>query len=138
MKNLENNTNCVLKMKNLYFEKITFERDIELPTEIRTAFKTEFNINNNDIEVKLICSVKSNTKVSLDVVLVGLFENDAKDEAIKEEINKVNTVAIMFPYLRAELSLITAQPNFPTIDLPIVNINALLEEQGQLVGTINK
>lgn len=136
MLNLENN--CVLKMKNLYFEKITFERDTELPTEIRTSFKTDFKFEGNDIEVKLTCAIKSNTKVALELTLVGMFEIEEQDETLREEISKVNTVSIMFPYLRAELSLITAQPNFPTIDLPIVNINELLKANGEIVGEIDK
>lgn len=130
-------SNCVLKMKNLYFEKITFERDIELPTQIRTGFKTDFKFDKNDIEVKLTCTIKSNTKVSLDLILVGIFEIQEQDEELREELSKVNTVSIMFPYLRAELSLITAQPNFPTIDLPIVNINELLKANGEIIGEIN-
>jgi len=115
MSNLENSANnvnsvnSVLTLKNLYFEKINFERDIDLPSEIKTRFETEYKENGNEIEVKLICSVKTDTKVS-----------------------------IMFPYLRSELSLITAQPNFPTIDLPVFNINELLKANGEIVGRINK
>lgn len=138
MNEIENSTNCVLIMKNLYFEKILFERDVELPTEIRTSFKTNYNTTDNCVEVKLTCSVKTNTKVSLDIVLVGIFENNEQDEELKEELNKINTVAIMFPYLRAQLSLITAQPYFPTIDLPVFNINELLRTKGEIVGSISK
>ena len=94
--------------------------------------------NGNEIEVKLICSVKTDTKVSLNVSLVGIFENGEQNEELREEINKINTVSIMFPYLRSELSLITAQPNFPTIDLPVFNINELLKANGEIVGRINK
>ncbi len=144
MSNLENSANnvnsvnSVLTLKNLYFEKINFERDIDLPSEIKTRFETEYKENGNEIEVKLICSVKTDTKVSLNVSLVGIFENGEQNEELREEINKINTVSIMFPYLRSELSLITAQPNFPTIDLPVFNINELLKANGEIVGRINK
>jgi len=144
MSNLENSANnvnsvnSVLTLKNLYFEKINFERDIDLPSEIKTRFETEYKENGNEIEVKLICSVKTDTKVSLNVSLVGIFENGEQNEELREEINKINTVSIMFPYLRSELSLITAQPNFLTIDLPVFNINELLKANGEIVGRINK
>ncbi len=136
--NEEKNVISTLTMKDLYFEKIVFERGVELPTEIRTGFKTDYNSkDDNIIEVKLICSIKTNTSVSIDITLVGVFENNEQDAELKEDLNRINTVSIMFPYLRAELSLITAQPNFPTIDLPVFNINELLRLNGEIVGTIN-
>ena len=122
----------VLKLKNLYFENISFNRDKTLPDELETKFETKYkDINDSEIEVKLICYVKSKS-FELTLSLVGEFENTEQDKEIREEINHINTISIMFPYMRAELSLITAQPNFPTIDLPIVNINALLANDGKL------
>lgn len=135
MENQNSEVQSFLLLKNLYFNKINFVRDTELPTNFTTRFSTQFKeISSVDIEVKLFCKITSNTEFALDIELVGCFENNEEDQTIKEEINKVNTLAIMFPYLRAEVSLVTAQPNFPTIDLPVVNINALLEGQGEIVG----
>ena len=123
----------VLVLKNLYFEKVNFERDIYLPKKFDTSFSTEFReISHNETEVRLQCLIKSDTKFTLDILLVGVFENNEEDEEKRNIINKVNTVSIMFPYLRSEISLVTAQPNFPTIDLPIININELLKAQGKL------
>ncbi len=127
----------VLELRNLYFETINFERDKEQPNEIETSFDTEYNnLSECDIEVKLKCFIKSTT-FNINIVLVGHFTNTEEDINYRETINKVNTVSIMFPYMRSEISLLTAQPNFPTIDLPIVNINALLENKGKLIGKIN-
>ena len=39
-----------------------------------------------------------------------------------------NAVAILFPYVRAELSLITAQPGMEPIVLPVVNIAAMVDQ----------
>ncbi len=126
----------VLQLKNLYFSKISFVRDATLPHKFRTKFSTQFKeISTSEIEVRLICKIMSDTEFTLDIELVGCFENSEADQEKKDEINKVNTVFIMFPYLRSEISLVTAQPGFPTIDLPVININALLEEQGELGGS---
>ncbi|MDE6586131.1 MAG: protein-export chaperone SecB [Clostridia bacterium] len=136
---MENNGDAllsVLQLKNLYFEKINFTRDTNLPKKFQTKFSTQFNeISTSEIVVKLHCNITSDTKFMLDITLVGCFKNNETDPTNKEQINKTNTISIMFPYLRSEVSLVTAQPNFPTIDLPVVNINALLEEQGELVGS---
>lgn len=135
MENQNNELQSCLLLKNLYFNKINFVRDTALPTTFTTKFSTQFkDISLTEVEVKLICKISSNTAFALDVELIGCFENNEEDPTVRDEINKVNTLAIMFPYLRAEVSLVTAQPNFPTIDLPVVNINALLEGQGKIVG----
>ena len=95
------------------------------------------DITEYEIEARLKCSIHSKN-FDLNLVLVGNFENTEEDKDFREEINHVNTISIMFPYMRAEVSLLTAQPNFPTIDLPIVNINALLAKDGKLVARKNK
>ena len=42
-------------------------------------------------------------------------------------INK-NAGAILMPYLRSELTLLTAQPDTDSVVLPIFNINKMLEK----------
>lgn len=125
----------VLKMKNLYFEKISFDRDERVPNEFKTKFVPEYkDLYDNTIEVRLSCYIKSDVKFAMEVVLVGVFENTETDEKLRNEINKLNTISIMFPYLRAQLSLITSQPNFPAINFPVININALIEENGEMIA----
>ena len=55
--------------------------------------------------------------------LVGIFD---VDEEWVDKL-KANAVAIMFPYLRSQLTLLTSQPEMMPIILPTVNINKLLE-----------
>ncbi len=127
----------VLIMKNLYFEKISFERDENIPNELRTNFNTDIKTDGNEVKVKLFCSVRTDAKVYIDITLVGIFENNEADEKLREDINTINTVAIMFPYLRTEMSLVTAQPNFPTIDLPIVNIAELINKKVEITAKLS-
>lgn len=47
---------------------------------------------------------------------------------VQNLINK-NAVAIMMPYLRSELTLLTAQPDTDSVVLPPFNINAMLESK---------
>lgn len=135
MEMVEKALQSILKMKNLYFEKIFFERGRELPKNIQTNFSTEITDEKAvSFSVKLKCNIIDDERQLIEIILVGEFENREKDIQLRSEVNKINTVSIMFPYLRAELSLLTAQPNFPTLDLPPININALLENNGVLTA----
>lgn len=120
----------ILQMKNLYFEKITFERGETVDTKLTPGFKTEYRkLEGTLFEVKLFCRILAGGKQLLELVLVGVFDNQSNDPEEVEELNRINTVSIMFPYMRAQVSLITAQPNFPAITLPVFNINALLNTE---------
>ena len=119
----------VLQLKNLYFEKITFERGTEITPKFTPQFATSYReIEGTVFEVKLMCRILAGEKPFLELCLVGVFDNQGSDPEVNAELNELNTISIMFPYLRAEISLITAQPNCPTLNLPVFNINALLEE----------
>ena len=68
---------------------------------------------------------------NLIISLSGFFkvekEDSVNDEMVQNLINK-NAVAIMMPYLRSELTLLTAQPDTDSVVLPPFNINAMLEK----------
>ena len=51
------------------------------------------------------------------------IETDLKNELISK-----NSVAILMPYLRSEISLLTAQPETETVVLPVFNINRMMDE----------
>lgn len=123
----------VLTLKNLYFEKIDFKRPSEMPKKFSFDCDSTYRkTDETEFEVKLTCNIFAEDQLVLDIVLVGIFDNKGSDPEVTEEINEENTVAIMFPYLRAEISLITAQPNFPTLNLPPMNINAMMaDKRGQ-------
>ena len=60
-----------------------------------------------------------------DVQVSGFFvyEGDANDTIISQ-----NTAAILMPYLRSEISLLTAQPSMEPVVIPPLNIAAMIEE----------
>ncbi len=53
----------------------------------------------------------------------------SEDSVLGKKILENNTVAILFPYLRSQLTLLSSQPDFEPIILPALNINALLNEE---------
>ena len=48
---------------------------------------------------------------------------------MKNNLVSKNTVAILMPYLRSEVSLLTAQPNTDTVVLPVFNINNMIDDE---------
>lgn len=62
------------------------------------------------------------------IVLSGFFEiKNAENISDKETLIHKNAVAIMMPYLRSEVSLLTSQPETNSIVMPIFNINKMIK-----------
>ena len=66
--------------------------------------------------------------VVINVSLVGEFIVSADENNFDIlRLIKENGVAILFPYLRSELTLLTTQPGFQPIVLPAVNIAKMFQ-----------
>ena len=48
---------------------------------------------------------------------------------MKDVLLRQNAVAILFAYVRSELTLITSQPDTDPIVLPVVNIAAMMKDK---------
>lgn len=124
-----------LMMKNLAFTNLKVKRDFSLSNdiEINGSFDVKFeNVNDDEINVILSYNAKSkNNEINIEVELKGSFvAHDLTDNDVKEYLLHVNTIAIMFPYLRSQISLITTQPGLIPIQIPIVNAIALAKKAG--------
>lgn len=125
----------VLKLDRLVFDKIEFTRlgfknDKELEIEIQSSVsqKAETNI----YKVTLIFKGNKPEEYTLEISLSGFFsivnDDDLDDEAKKALVTK-NSVAILMPYLRSQISLLTAQPDTECVVLPPFNINKMLDKK---------
>ena len=68
----------------------------------------------------------------MEICLSGFFsiESDGElSEELKNTLVTKNSVAIMMPYLRSEVSLLTAQPETECVVLPAFNINNMLDNK---------
>lgn len=63
--------------------------------------------------------------VFVDVTGRAIFSTEQK----KSDLLEKNTLAIMFPYIRSYVSIITTQPGMNPIVLPAMNIVALVNDQ---------
>lgn len=62
-------------------------------------------------------------KLFVDVKCRGLFKTEQENKGLVER----NAIAIMFPYIRSYISMITTQPGMTPIVLPAMNIVAMLD-----------
>lgn len=122
-----------LKLDKLVFDEINFKR-INFSSNSKPAFslKTEIrkHVNSDSFRVTLILDCNKEDEYTFSISLSGFFsfDSDKVAEKLKDDLVTKNAVAILMPYMRSQVSLLTAQPNVDCIVLPPFNINALLDE----------
>ena len=111
-----------LKMKNLYFSKCLVERSTKVENG---AYKADLHRSVNktgehlyDVELQLSIEKED---LSVLVIAKAQFLYEADDYTMEESIVKNNTVAIMFPFIRSQVTLLTTQPGITPILLPPIN-----------------
>ena len=116
-----------LTMQGLYFETLLFKsngQQVHGTNNIEVSFKLDSPvINDKLLTIKLGCKIKNKDFFEMELSLVGLFNVIGPENP---NLFVPNAVSIMFPYLRSQVSLMTAQPNLVPIVLPPININKLL------------
>lgn len=125
--------NSVLTLQSYVVKNMEFKlnesfrpqgEEIELHPEFRRIIH---KIDENTASVDLIFRIKeaSDAPFMMNICIEGVFSmpNWDKDESRLLMIS--NTVAILFPYLRSLVTLITANANVPPYTLPVMNINEL-------------
>ncbi|WP_286669915.1 protein-export chaperone SecB [Thomasclavelia cocleata] len=127
-----------LQLLNLFFEKIEFLRtgnhkdNEEAISEKETKFKLNSTISTDEndtfYKVKLTIFGEKIETYKFEISIVGIFTFDMQepiDKEVKETVINKNTIAILMPYLRSQVSLLTAQPGIDCIVLPPFNINSI-------------
>ncbi len=127
-----NEMKSVLNMERLVFEKMLFQRK-GFKNENQISFSIETRIAQmQEDEIYLVTLILTGDKedeYELEIVLTGYFtfDNDSEvDEEMKKALVNTNTIAIMMPYMRSQLSLLTAQPGTESVVLPVFNINRIV------------
>lgn len=134
-----NNAVSILKMKDFYFSKINFEKTEGFDATsynnslLKIGFGKQKQINDNELVLKIQLKVYVENGFNIEMQAVGKFECDNSDpkDNMKAWMLEKNAAAIMFPYIRSEITLITSQPNFRNIIIPPININSLFEKMRQ-------
>ena len=121
-----------LQIKKVYFSDLMFKRSelIEQKTNIHNSMGVEYEeLSVNEITVKLKYEAKSDDmSISVIAVINGTFvltNYQELQQNVRDYILRVNTIAILMPYLRSQVVLLTSQPGFNPIQIPIINAELL-------------
>lgn len=124
----ENTVESVLKLNHLVFDEVSFVREgFKTENKFQMEFGAEVETGEAQgyiVRLRIIGVVEDEYKVIIRVS--GYFEID-KDMNEKDVILKQNAVAILFPYVRSELTLLTAQPEVTPIIIPPLNIVQMMQ-----------
>ena len=128
------NIQSVLHLERLLFDKIEFKR-LGFSSENELKLEIQSNIaQRQDAEVyRVTLSLRGNKPEEYVFLfcLTGYFtiENALElSEDLKNTLVTKNATAILMPYLRSEVSLLTAQPGMQCVVIPVLNVNNLLEQ----------
>lgn len=98
------------------------EREIEYLEDENNTFLVTLNS-------KIFESAKENNyPFSMNISLTGIFEIDDSDAENVRDFAEINSIAILFPYLRSIVSTYTANANVAPLILPPINIVKMIRE----------
>lgn len=126
-----------LQMKDIYFSKIECLQNKDLSKLGEVNLKTNYKVDIKDInedEKEILFEVQifsEDERLTINLVANGLFKlesvNLSKEE--KDIVFKHNAVAIMFPFIRSQVALITAQPGLNSVMLQPINTSKIWNKE---------
>jgi preprotein translocase subunit SecB len=115
---------------NYQFDKVNIDLKHKKSDELNVGFETKgvFENESKTFELIFVVQVKNenepNPYISIRCKGLFKFDNIGSFEEIPDFFYR-NSIAILFPYVRAYLSLVTTQANIPGIILPTMNLSNL-------------
>lgn len=146
---MSNSAIAELRFKDYRFTKIDYNcspgfdfSEVE-GGDYRFAFANSIGVNEDKHNVHISLGVRvfysneddyEKAQYRLEVMMSGVFETVQEwDDRWRN-----NAIAIMFPYLRAMVTTLTAQSGRPAVIIPTMNINNLFAEEQQRLETHNE
>ena len=122
-------TESALVLDNLFFESFSFESNGVEPSLVHPKIQIGKDIKPLDkdgFQTRISCEVVVDGFFKLEVSLVGHFSVVGGMTGENSYLTE-NSVAILFPYLRSQITLLTAQPGISPLVIPAINITAFLQ-----------
>ncbi len=126
--------NALFKLDGYHFPKATIDfSQIEKNNEIELQFSPEgqFLKDKNVFELRFMVRVclngSENPSIEVCCVAGYSFQNKLEFSKIPSFFYS-NSIAILFPYVRAFISNLSLQANYPPMILPTMNLTSLGEE----------
>lgn len=129
----------VLHLKEYFVNEMSYKVnekfDFTKITEVNLKPKfTKFikKIDNNNFMAYLKIDIFDNEEIVpflLNITISGLFNLENWENEENKTIAEMNTIAILFPYLRTLVTFATSNGGMNPYILPVLNINALFEKK---------
>ena len=131
--NIDKNEKSILRLEKVVVEDISFKRFNTEATQIEKDAEVSFSKQLNQMEkslykVTVSVGINSNSVCNMNITMSGFFRLE-EDSTLGKRLLQTNAVAILFPYVRSQLTLLTSQPGFDPVILPVMNINALFANE---------
>jgi len=121
---------AAFSLENYQFDKVNIDLENHKSKDLNLSFDTKGIFNKKTKKFELIFQVtvkqSGNDNPFVEIRCKGLFtfENVSKIDDVPDFFYR-NSIAILFPYVRTYLSLVTTQANVPGIILPTLNLSGL-------------
>jgi len=136
---METDNKCALTLIKLVYDNFSFTR-LGFKNNNKPNLKIKIGIgkddkNSPDLDiVSLIAKIEKKAEYEISIQLSGYFKASENEYVSQKDLLEKNAVAILMPYLRSQVFLITAQPEVDCIVMPPFNINnmARIKENEEL------
>ncbi|MBR0282842.1 MAG: protein-export chaperone SecB [Oscillibacter sp.] len=119
----------MLKLEHLVFDKLNFHRiGFKNENEVKFSFGFRFDIQSEtQFTTRIRVQGVKEAEYDFTVEVSGYFIMENNPVGI-DILSKQNATAIIFPYVRSQIALLTAQPEIEPIVLPPFNIAAMVTQ----------
>lgn len=131
---MSNDIKSVLNLEKLVFDNISFKRQgFKSESELDCSIASTFSKNSNEELYRVTLKVQGDkpNEYTFEIQLSGYFTFESEGKLTEEEkklLLSQNAIAIIMPYMRSEISLLTAQPETDCVVLPPFNISKFLND----------
>lgn len=118
----------VLRMEHLVCDELSFER-LGFKGDSETRYDFSYGIGKDgDGAYRAVLTIEATREreFKAKVQMTGYF-SIAEDNPQKDTLLQKNAIAIIFPYARSQMTLLTSQPETIPAIVPVVNINQLVD-----------
>lgn len=119
---------AAFSLENYYFSKVDINLENKKSNDIQISFAPsgKFIAESFSYELKFIFNALTNDSqfIIIECIAKFNFENVNSFDEIPTYFYR-NSIAIIFPYVRAFISTVTLQANIPPVVLPTMNLSSL-------------
>lgn len=119
----------VLKMNHLVCDELSFER-FGFKGNSETRYDFSYGVAKDragEYRVMFAIEATRDDEFKAKVQMTGYF-SISEDDPQKDVLLQKNAIAIIFPYARSQMTLLTSQPETIPAIVPVVNINRIIDQ----------